>query len=91
MDTMKGLESQLNQLEEDKSKQEDIYSFVSQLMNERVKEEAKKGDLPSNMVVNPKNLNDMDLAGGVQVESIPYFDEEEHEPQECQEVNSRIR
>ena len=66
---------------------ENICSIVSQWMNERAEEEARQGDLLSNMVVNP---NDMNLEGGVQVESIPCFDEEEHEPQKCQEADPRI-
>ena len=84
MDRMEGLDSKL------KRRQEDIYSLASQWMNKRAEEEARQGDLPSNMVINHNSLNDMDLEGGVQVESIPYLDEEEHEPQKCQEVDPRI-
>ena len=84
MDRMEGLDSKL------KRRQEDIYSLASQWMNKRAEEEARQGDLPSNMVINHNSLNDMDLEGGVQVESIPYLDEEEHAPQECQEVDPMI-
>ena len=83
MDRMEGLDSKL------KRRQEDIYSLASQWMNKRAEEEARQGDLPSNMVENHTSLNDMKLEGGVQVESIPYLVEEEHEPRECQEVNPR--
>ena len=80
----------MNGFEESLKKQENICSFAFQWLNKRAEEEARQGDLPSNTVMNHNSLNDMDLEGGVQVESIPYLDEEEHAPQECQEVDPRI-
>ena len=84
-DLIKVMIDKFNKLETSHS---NLQSLVSQMANAKNEEEGKKGGLPSNIVVNPKGVKAMDLRGGVQVNSIPYYDEEEDEPQECQEAIS---
>ena len=40
-----------------KKQQEDLTNLVSQLLNNRAEQDAKKGGLPSNVVVNPQNIH----------------------------------
>lgn len=49
------------------TRQDNLQSFVSEMANSKSEEKAKKGGLPSNIVMNPKIVNVMHLRSGKRV------------------------
>ena len=55
------MSSFMEKFEERLQKQENA---VSQMMNNKAEQDAKKGGLPSNVVINPQNIHSMHLRSG---------------------------
>ena len=51
------------------------------MLNTKAEQDAKKGGLPSNVVINPQNLHAMNLRSGRQYGSAYDYEEEEEETQ----------
>ena len=79
---MSSLMEKMNGFEESLKKQENITSMMSQLVNTQAEQDAKKGGLPSNVVINPQNLHAMNLRSGRQYGQAYDYEEEEEDTQE---------
>ena len=77
---MSSLMEKMNGFEESLKKQENITSMMSQLVNTQAEQDAKKGGLPSNVVINPQNMHAMQLRSGRQYGHAYDYEEEEDEP-----------
>ena len=64
-----------------KKQKEDFTTLVSQMLNNKAEQDAKKGGLPSNVVVNPQNMHSMQLRSGRQYGDAYEYEEEEEETQ----------
>ena len=63
------METMMAQLKQMEAKYDNLSTFVSQLANAKSDEEAKKGGLPSNTVVNPRALHAITLRSGKELQS----------------------
>ena len=78
---MSSLMEKMNGFEESLKKQENVTTLVSQMLNNKAEQDAKKGGLPSNVVINPQNIHSMNLRSGRKYGDAYEYEEEEEETQ----------